>query len=265
MIEDSHLNKLNDLESMVFEQVLKEPECIMKMTIREFASSVHVSPTTIVRMTRKLGFSGWNEMKGYLRAQRDKVSLKADAAEYDNLLAFELFTKRLRNPEYLKLIDEAAKLLEETEYTVFIGVGTSGALADYGTKYFNNAGLPAFEVIDPYQPLMTNNAKSMTVVALSISGKTNFIIGSIASYKRDGVKVISITNERNNTLSNMADVAIPYNVAAESSKVHALGQLTTQLPVVALLERLAHRTHSFRQEKNKNNSEKGQTFKSGFL
>ena len=64
MIEDSHLNKLNDLESMVFEQVLKEPECIMKMTIREFASSVHVSPTTIVRMTRKLGFSGWNEMTG---------------------------------------------------------------------------------------------------------------------------------------------------------------------------------------------------------
>ncbi|MDC0814176.1 SIS domain-containing protein [Lactococcus petauri] len=144
-----------------------------------------------------------------------------------------------------------------------MGVGTSGALADYGTKYFNNAGLPAFEVIDPYQPLMTNNAKTMTVVALSISGKTNFIIAQIVAYKRDGVKVIAITNEVNNTMANMADISIPYNVAHEGSKVHALGNLTTQLPVMAILEQLAHKTQEIRQ--NKKNKLIDDTFKSNFV
>ncbi|MCA9746390.1 MAG: MurR/RpiR family transcriptional regulator, partial [Lactococcus sp.] len=153
MLEDNKLNALNDLESKIFEEVVKAPEIIMNMTIREFASTVHASPTTIVRMTHKLGFSGWNELKTYLQKQKHQISLKTEDPKYDNLLAFELFTKRLLSPEYTALIDEAAKLLEETEYTVFMGVGTSGALADYGTKYFNNAGLPAFEVIDPYQPL----------------------------------------------------------------------------------------------------------------
>ncbi|MBS4459620.1 MULTISPECIES: MurR/RpiR family transcriptional regulator [Lactococcus] len=263
MLEDNKLNALNDLESKIFEEVVKAPEIIMNMTIREFASTVHASPTTIVRMTHKLGFSGWNELKTYLQKQKHQISLKAEDPKYDNLLAFELFTKRLLSPEYTALIDEAAKLLEETEYTVFMGVGTSGALADYGTKYFNNAGLPAFEVIDPYQPLMTNNAKTMTVVALSISGKTNFIIAQIVAYKRDGVKVIAITNEVNNTMANMADISIPYNVAHEGSKVHALGNLTTQLPVMAILEQLAHKTQEIRQ--NKKNKLIDDTFKSNFV
>ena len=67
MLEDNKLNALNDLESKIFEEVVKAPEIIMNMTIREFASTVHASPTTIVRMTHKLGFSGWNELKTYLQ------------------------------------------------------------------------------------------------------------------------------------------------------------------------------------------------------
>ena len=110
---------------------------------------------------------------------------------------------------------------------------------------------------------MTNNAKTMTVVALSISGKTNFIIAQIVAYKRDGVKVIAITNEVNNTMANMADISIPYNVAHEGSKVHALGNLTTQLPVMAILEQLAHKTQEIRQ--NKKNKLIDDTFKSNFV
>lgn len=56
MFEDNKLHALNDLESKIFEEVVKSPEIIMNMTIREFASTVHASPTTIVRMTHKLGF-----------------------------------------------------------------------------------------------------------------------------------------------------------------------------------------------------------------
>ncbi len=64
-------------------------------------------------------------------------------------------------------------------------------------------------------------------------------------------------------MANMADISIPYNVAHEGSKVHALGNLTTQLPVMAILEQLAHKTQEIRQ--NKKNKLIDDTFKSNFV
>ena len=49
MFDVEQVKALNDLERMVYEYVVKDPEKVKYMRIRELADEVHVSTSTILR------------------------------------------------------------------------------------------------------------------------------------------------------------------------------------------------------------------------
>ena len=51
----------------VYEYVVKDPEKVKYMRIRELADEVHVSTSTILRFCKKMGCSGYSEFKLQLR------------------------------------------------------------------------------------------------------------------------------------------------------------------------------------------------------
>lgn len=63
MFQPEQISKLNELETLVLDFIIKSPDKVQKATIRSLASQLHVSTTTIVRMSTKLGFNGWAELK----------------------------------------------------------------------------------------------------------------------------------------------------------------------------------------------------------
>ncbi|MDR2976905.1 MAG: hypothetical protein LBV19_06295 [Streptococcaceae bacterium] len=54
-------------------------------------------------------------------------------------------------------------------------------------------------------------------------------------------KVLSITNSENNSIAKLSDVNLPYHFSEEFSAYDPLENLTSQLPVIAFIEILAHR------------------------
>ena len=58
MFQPEQISKLNELEALVFDFIIKSPDQVQLMTIRELANQVHVSTSTIVRLCSKLGFEG---------------------------------------------------------------------------------------------------------------------------------------------------------------------------------------------------------------
>jgi DNA-binding MurR/RpiR family transcriptional regulator len=76
-----------------------------------------------------------------------------------------------------------------------MGIGTSGALAKYGYRYFNNVGIQSSVITDPYFPIVGNGYKNACMIVLSVSGETEEIIEQLAKLKKNCVKIISITND----------------------------------------------------------------------
>ena len=76
---------------------------------------------------------------------------------------------------------------------------------------------------------------SVTIV-LSVSGENSITIDHISKLKREGSKIISITNNQHCTISRISDLNIAYYVTDE--RVHR-ANITTQTPVVYILEAMA--------------------------
>lgn len=253
MFQPEQISKLNELEALVFDFIIKSPDQVQLMTIRELANQVHVSTSTIVRLCSKLGFEGWSDLKFYLKGQfREKTP---EEQHYDNMLEFEIFLRRMNTKNYQKRLDAAAAMIAKADFTVFLGLGTSGSLGSYATKYFVNTGLRSFVITDPFQAVQAKGLGNIVAVILSVSGETDQVVNKELEFKSDGAKIISITNTEDCTIAKLADLQLSYNLITEWSKQYPLGNLTTQLPVLAILEILAHKSiNLFLEQENHSES-----------
>lgn len=126
------LSKLNGLELMVYNYVIKNKDKVMYMTIRELADGAKVSTTTVLRFCKKMNFSGYSEFrirfKLYLE-QEDKLLLTSGVSEIVS------FFKSINNEEFEQLITDAAAHIANAERIIFVGAGTSGTLGKYGARF----------------------------------------------------------------------------------------------------------------------------------
>ncbi|GAB2024736.1 MurR/RpiR family transcriptional regulator [Lactovum odontotermitis] len=241
MFDTNSVKKLNDLEMLAFDYINCEPEKVQNMTIREFADTIHTSTTVIVRLASKLGFKGWADLKYYLKSKEAEFS-KVDES-YKSRVSLDLFWKQLAEPASQKKVNQAATAIANSKYTVFLGLGTSDALCQYGARYFSNLGISAFAFSDMFRPVGVNEFADTVAIVLSVSGETLEVVQETMAVKRSGAFLITISNNEKSPLSKMADIDLSYNVLNEYATPKGDVKLTTQIPALALLELLAYRTH----------------------
>ncbi|MGN0707067.1 MAG: MurR/RpiR family transcriptional regulator [Faecalibacterium sp.] len=241
MFSERELQSLNTLEMMVYNYVCKNREKVVYMKIRELAAETHVSTTTILHMCKKFGCEGYTEFK--LRLKQDLLSEKQGVGDLD-ISAIQDYINRLSRPEYQARIDRAVEMLRDTMQIVFIGVGNSSALAQYGARYFCNVGCFAIALDDPFTPIGSQLLRSggqTVVVALSVSGETQEILRMARDLKEHQCKLISITNSANCTLAQISELNLNYYMP--DLRVNGYFQLTSQAPVVCLLEMIGRRLY----------------------
>lgn len=57
------IDSLSKSEEVLANYILGEKENIEKLSTKDLANATYTSPSTVVRLSQKLGFSGWNEFK----------------------------------------------------------------------------------------------------------------------------------------------------------------------------------------------------------
>lgn len=232
---------LNDLEMIVYQFILEHMQRVPSMTIRQLSSECHVSTSTILRFCTKMGYQGFSELK-YAVKQEESQS-KTISEYYDATLHMESFLKKMTNETYTDLIEQAVDLLVAARHVAFVGIGTSGVLGQYGSRYFTNVGINAYSIADPFTPIPPRGFESTLAFVLSVSGETTEVVKQVTELKRAGAMVLSITNNEQSTVARLADHNISYYMPDEHvSDLDPFINLTTQVPVIALLELLAHRS-----------------------
>lgn len=239
MFDLEKVHSLNDLEMIVYQYLLENTELIPTLTIRQLSTNSHVSTSTILRFCAKMGFDGFSELKYNIK--KNQIQNASLENYYDRTIHVDSFLKKINCKNYDETLKPAIDLIKNASPIIFSGMSTSGILGNYGSRYFSNMGINAHSLLDPYTPIHSRGMEQTLAIILSVSGETNEMLKQVSEFKQAGAKVLSITNNEHSTLSRLAD----YNISYYMPEEHSLYEdphinITTQIPVIALLELLAH-------------------------
>lgn len=239
MFHNIDLKTLSELELAVYNYIISHPKTVQNQTIRDLAKTVNVSTATINRFCQKLNLTGFPELKFMIRDELNTEQQTFPTYDISTPLT-DFFTKVSRD-EFDQQMASWLQLLLAAKTLIYIGLGSSGYLAEYGARFMNNAGGYAFAQTDPLQPqIMRDYDLSDTVVMiLSVSGETERMLMRAGEYQRHHAKIVAITNQEQSPLSQVADLTISYFMP--DTNHNPTGKMTTQIPVVYLLETIAQR------------------------
>lgn len=231
MFSHHDLASLNALEMQVYHDIIKHPESVSYMTIRELAERAGVSTTTVLRFCRKMGCDGWSEFRIRFRlAQQQAQPVQANVGVSEMLSFF----KSINNDEFSALISRAAEMINRAEQLFFIGAGTSGSLAKYGARFFSNVGKFSHYIDDPYYPVSGNVDDNTLAIVLSVSGETPEILRLASQFSLRRCQTLAITHSESSSLAKMSDFTLAYHVPV--IRLSDNYDITTQVPVMYILE-----------------------------
>ena len=240
LFDAQQVQSLNELELLVYRYIVEHPNTVPFMRIRELAAEAHVSTTTVMHFCKKVGCDGYAQFKWKLK---ERAGTGQETSLPDSLNELQNFLWKVGTPEYDAAMDEAAGMIARAERVFLVGIGNSGSMAEYGARYFSNLGKFSLCVTDPFYPITVTPKTTITAIILSVSGETRQILHLARQLKAKNANLIAITCSDQSAAAKLSDIVLPYY-----SSIHRLTEenydLTSQMPVVYLLESLARRVYN---------------------
>ena len=241
------LPSLTRTEQSIAENFLK-PHFLQKSTsIKEVAERLGVSTALIVKVSKKLGFSGFKQLKDALNAQhQSETFLPNEQLEPDDSCE-QIITKVLQNSinaltEILNFVDAkmvsaaADAIVNARNIELYAAGGSTIICEDFQHKLLR-FGMRASVPRDRHLMLMSASVLSSedVVLVVSHSGQTVDLMDAVRMAKQSGAKIISITNNYHAELSQLSD----YPLYAPASPEPLLGKNgTARLVKLAMIDSL---------------------------
>lgn len=212
-IVNTHYDKLNDSDIQSLSIIMENAAQMAGMSIEEAAKRCNTSKSTILRLTQKLGFSGYSEFKSCLKWENQTQAINHQDAFESIRKDFMTTCQQLESSSNL---GKVARSIHLAHNVVLYGTGQAQRYCAMEmqrlfmevNKYIYHVGAS-----DEFRMLAKNLGPDDLVIILSLSGNTNKIKDTLQLLKLKDVKMASITNLQNNSLSAMCD----YNLYAVSS------------------------------------------------
>ncbi|HGP9114697.1 MurR/RpiR family transcriptional regulator, partial [Streptococcus pneumoniae] len=186
---------------------------IVYETSSEIVSKVKVGEGTLNRFCKKIGYSGFQELK--LKMTKDILELESQKMSSDtfideiknNYLSIVESTRKLIDGRQIEL---AIKLIREANQILMIGVGSSGNAAREFESSLLRIGIISKTVIDTHFQLMHTALlkDNDLIIAFSLSGSTKEVEETLLNAKRKNVKIISITNYSSRNIAKLSDCVL---------------------------------------------------------
>lgn len=222
---DKYEYQLNDTDDQIVEYMLGHIEHVMTMSIQVLAENVYTVPNTIVRLSRKLGYDGFSHMKNAIKNEQDD-----DQQGMDHLNK----TRELLDPEKMEDINH---LIMQAPRVLIYGIGDSAIYCEYLMNGYRVANKKCEFNMHRHNTLSELEAMSPKdlLVLISVSGESAQIIEVADRAKERGIKMISITDFRKNTLQRLADHTLYFSSPPTYHRQH---NVTDPTPIFYLLRRL---------------------------
>lgn len=235
--------ELNDTELEIYNFITANLQKVVYMRIRDLADETHVSTTTILRFCRKFKCSGFSEFRVKLKLYAEER--RRIAIDMSDETTYIDFLKRTAGDEFQEQLQDAVSILRQSELVLFVGIGSSGVIAEYGALYFSSLFTLALHIEDPlnhpFYHLSDKLSDKICLVALSVDGENEDIIRYIHELKTQKCQVISITNSSKSSIARLSDANIAYYINKE---MYQDANITSQLPALYTIECIAREIRS---------------------
>ncbi|MFW9962026.1 MAG: glutamine--fructose-6-phosphate transaminase (isomerizing) [Candidatus Sifarchaeia archaeon] len=185
-----------------------------------------------------------------------KISWTADQAQksgYPHFMLKEIHEQpdAIRNTLRLRSenIEEAAKIVKESDNVYMIAMGTSGHAAIAGKHMFASLSgiIPSFELASDFPDTVYGSlSEKDCIIAITQSGETTDTITAVKYAKRHGTKIIAITNVVGSSITRLADYTIITQAGPEIG-VAATKTFIVQLTSLALIALALGKMTGFRE------------------
>ena len=232
-------------EKQVADWIEANPKKIISLSIVDLAEQCGCSEATIVRFSKRLGMSGFQELKISLASEGGGESVSTNITKDDS--PFQIFQK-VSNDIFLSLdrtghvlsedaLKKASDALCQAGKIALFGLGNSASVAGDGAHKFLRAGLNAVAYSDNHMQVIAAShlKKGDVAIGISHSGSSKDIVDALKLAREQGAITIAITNEGKSPLLKAADIVL--FTSAEETQHNILG-LTSRLTQLAIIDAL---------------------------
>lgn len=239
MFTVEEIQSLNELEMAVYEYVVQHKSTVCYMRIRELASEAHVSTSTVLRFCKKMGCDGYAEFKLRMKEYAGRKEIEELP---DDMAELKAFFERLGTKKFQKKLEDTAAMIARAERVVFIGIGNSGYIGQYGARCFTNLGKFSLFISDPFYPITILDSLSTIAIVLSVSGEAEQVVKIVNGLKQADCSVVSITNSEQSTVAQLSDISLNYYITMRRGRDKI--DYSSQVPAVYLIEMLGKKVRN---------------------
>lgn len=238
-------DKMGGAEKRIADWLIQNPGQIIALSISELAEQCNCGEATLVRFARRLGFSGYQELKISFAREEGSTKIAEGISKEDS--CFEIFEK-VSNDIYCSLemtkhsldknaLENAAKSIMQANKIMIYGLGNSAAVAlDFQHKLIR-LGYNAIAFSDNHlQSISASHlTKNDVLIGISHSGSSKDIVEALKIAKRKETLTISITNNGKSPIVNQSDIVL--YTASNETKYSILG-LNSRIAQLAIINAL---------------------------
>lgn len=238
-------DKMGSAERRIADWLLENPGEIIPLSIVELAERCSCGEATIVRFARRLGFSGYQDLKISLAQESGTGSVSTTVSAEDS--AGELFEK-VCNDIYLSLektkpvldagaLQRACEVISGACRIVIFGLGNSASIARDAEHKFLRAGLHAVAYSDNHMQVIAAShlGAGDVVLAVSHSGSSKDIIDACEIARKAGATVIAITNAGKSPIRACSDILLHTSSDETKYNILALNSRIAQLAIINVI------------------------------
>lgn len=237
-------------EAAIIDYILRSPEETSRLTIYKLAEKTFSSPSTIIRLCKKIGYEGYKDFsKDLIYEQAIRLNYKEknitdltrdDEGEdiirkvtHKNILSLEE-TSQLMDVNVIKRCVE--EMLRCEKLSIF-GIGASLIVAKDAQLKFTRINKMSYVSEDWHtQLLMAKNMSDRDLaLVISYSGQTEEMITCAEVAKENGATIISITKNEESPINQLADLSLYVASSEFSFRSGAMSSRIAQLNVIDIL------------------------------
>ena len=220
----------------------------LTMSVQELAAEVKTSPAAIIRFSKKVGYSGFSELKLALAQDRsqdtthdfddvitasDSLNTMIKKVEYENNMTFTKTYKLLNQ----KVFSEAVEKIKQARRVYLVGLGGSGIVCeDLYQKFVRvNIDVVYYQDFHLLMSALTFADENDVCIALSYSGETREVVNAQMQALERKAATIGISQVGVSSLSRYSHYM--FYVPKEEQTLR-LGSMSSRFAMLAITDLL---------------------------
>lgn len=213
----SQLPAMSQSDQKIAKRILQDPERIVDCTISELAELAQVSGASVTRFCHNLGLTGFHNLKIQIAqvSSNEKSQSLQDIASDDLQAALEQIDKNkiaevsatLENVDS-KTLESILDLLVKSRVVQVSAEGDTYPVAADAVYKFNQIGILAIASggnVETAIAQSMNLGENDCLLVISNSGESAALLNQIRVAKKQGIKIVAITNRADSPIALEAD------------------------------------------------------------